>query len=83
MNIYALKIVTEYDRLQASFVGSTAIRTCNLKQAFIFRRTIIMRQTFMANESNIERKWYVIDAEGQTLGRLSSEVASILRGKIK
>ena len=41
-----------------------------------------MRQTFMANESNIERKWYVIDAEGQTLGRLSSEVASILRGKI-
>ena len=40
-----------------------------------------MRQTFMANESNIERKWYVIDAEGQTLGRLSSEVASILRGK--
>ena len=42
-----------------------------------------MRQTFMANESNIERKWYVIDAEGQTLGRLSSEVASILRGKHK
>ena len=36
-----------------------------------------MRQTFMANESNIERKWYVIDAEGQTLGRLSSEVAAI------
>ena len=71
------------NRLQASFVGSTAIRTCNLKQAFIFRRTIIMRQTFMANESNIERKWYVIDAEGQTLGRLSSEVASILRGKNK
>ena len=42
-----------------------------------------MRQTFMANESNIERKWYVIDAEGQTLGRLSTEVASILRGKHK
>jgi ribosomal protein L13 len=42
-----------------------------------------MRQTFMTNESNIERKWYVIDAEGQTLGRLSSEVASILRGKNK
>lgn len=42
-----------------------------------------MRQTFMANESNIERKWYVIDAAGQTLGRLSSEVASILRGKHK
>ncbi|RZI02828.1 50S ribosomal protein L13 [Staphylococcus condimenti] len=42
-----------------------------------------MRQTFMANESNIERKWYVIDVAGQTLGRLSSEVASILRGKHK
>ena len=42
-----------------------------------------MRQTFMANESNIERKWYVIDADGQTLGRLSSEVAAILRGKNK
>lgn len=42
-----------------------------------------MRQTFMANESNIDRKWNVIDAEGKTMGRLSSEVASILRGKHK
>ncbi len=42
-----------------------------------------MRSTFMANENNVERKWYVVDAEGQTLGRLSSEVASILRGKNK
>ncbi|MEB7801700.1 50S ribosomal protein L13 [Staphylococcus xylosus] len=42
-----------------------------------------MRQTFIANESNIERKWYVIDAEDKTLGRLSSEVAAILRGKNK
>ena len=39
--------------------------------------------TFMANQGNIERKWYVIDAEGKTLGRLASEVASILRGKKK
>jgi large subunit ribosomal protein L13 len=37
----------------------------------------------MANSQNIERKWYVIDAEGKTLGRLASEVASILRGKHK
>jgi large subunit ribosomal protein L13 len=37
----------------------------------------------MANSNNIERKWYVIDAEGKTLGRLASEVASILRGKHK
>ena len=31
----------------------------------------------------IERKWYVVDAEGQTLGRLSSEIAKVLRGKNK
>ena len=39
--------------------------------------------TFMPNETAIERKWYVIDAAGYTLGRLSSEVAKILRGKNK
>lgn len=42
-----------------------------------------MRTTFMANENNVERKWLLIDAEGQRLGRLASEVASILRGKHK
>ncbi|WP_019157117.1 50S ribosomal protein L13 [Robertmurraya massiliosenegalensis] len=42
-----------------------------------------MRTTFMANANNIERKWYVVDAAGMTLGRLTSEVASILRGKHK
>ena len=42
-----------------------------------------MRTTFMANSNTIERKWYVVDAEGKTLGRLASEVASILRGKHK
>lgn len=42
-----------------------------------------MRTTFMANAANIERKWYVVDAAGKTLGRLSSEIASILRGKHK
>ncbi|HDX9577386.1 50S ribosomal protein L13 [Bacillus cytotoxicus] len=42
-----------------------------------------MRTTFMAKANEVERKWYVVDAEGQTLGRLSSEVASILRGKNK
>jgi len=39
--------------------------------------------TFMANPQNIERKWYVVDAEGKTLGRLASQVAAILRGKHK
>ena len=43
----------------------------------------MMRTTFMAKANEIERKWYVIDAQGQTLGRLASEVASILRGKNK
>jgi len=40
-------------------------------------------KTFMANPANIERKWYVIDAEGKTLGRLAAEVAKLLRGKHK
>ena len=42
-----------------------------------------MKTTFIANESNIERKWYVVDAEGQTVGRLAAEVAKVLRGKHK
>ncbi|PAF12537.1 50S ribosomal protein L13 [Shouchella clausii] len=42
-----------------------------------------MRTTYMAKPNEVERKWYVVDAEGQTLGRLASEVASILRGKHK
>ena len=40
-------------------------------------------KSFMASPSTIERKWYVIDAADQTLGRLSTEVANILRGKNK
>ena len=39
--------------------------------------------TYMANPDKIESKWYVVDAEGQTLGRLASEVAKVLRGKNK
>ena len=42
-----------------------------------------MNTTFMASESTIERKWYVVDAQGCTLGRLSSEIAKVLRGKNK
>ena len=40
-------------------------------------------KTFMANESTITRKWYVVDAEGKTLGRLATQVASVLKGKHK
>ncbi len=39
--------------------------------------------TFMANPDKIDRKWYVVDAKGATLGRLAAEVASVLRGKNK
>ncbi len=40
-------------------------------------------KTFMANPQNVERKWFVVDAEDMILGRLASEVAAILRGKHK
>lgn len=43
----------------------------------------MQRQTTMANEKTIERKWYVIDAEGKNLGRLASEVSFVLTGKNK
>ena len=39
--------------------------------------------SYVAKASTIERKWFVVDAEGKTLGRLASEVASVLRGKRK
>ncbi len=39
--------------------------------------------SFMASTAAVERKWYVVDATGYTLGRLSSEIAKILRGKNK
>ncbi len=42
-----------------------------------------MRTTYMANAGNVERKWYIVDAAGQTVGRLSSQIASVLRGKNK
>ncbi len=40
-------------------------------------------KTFMASPATIDRKWYVVDATGMTLGRLAAEVASVLRGKKK
>ncbi|WP_127532403.1 50S ribosomal protein L13 [Paenibacillus kobensis] len=42
-----------------------------------------MRTTFMAKPNEVDRKWYVIDAEGKTLGRLASEAAALIRGKHK
>ncbi|NLJ95891.1 MAG: 50S ribosomal protein L13 [Clostridiales bacterium] len=40
-------------------------------------------KSFMASPATIEKKWYVVDASGHTLGRLSSEIAKVLRGKHK
>lgn len=40
-------------------------------------------KTYMAHAETVERKWYVVDAEGMPLGRLASKVAAILRGKNK
>ena len=40
-------------------------------------------KTYMAKGETVERKWYVVDADGMVLGRLASQVATILRGKHK
>ena len=45
--------------------------------------SILEMKTFVAKEHEIEKKWYSIDAEGKTLGRLASEIATLLRGKHK
>ncbi|MBU0687137.1 MAG: 50S ribosomal protein L13 [Candidatus Margulisbacteria bacterium] len=42
-----------------------------------------MRKTYSAKRENIDRKWYLVDAEGKILGRLATQVATILRGKHK
>ncbi len=40
-------------------------------------------KTFMQTKETVERKWYVVDAEGKTLGRLATQISSVLRGKHK
>jgi large subunit ribosomal protein L13 len=42
-----------------------------------------MYKTYSAKANDVERKWYVVDAEGETLGRLATRIATILRGKHK
>ena len=42
-----------------------------------------MKNTFMEKKETVKRNWYVIDAEGVTLGKLAVEVANLLRGKGK
>ena len=58
----------------------TDTRWCELE--LIFNGGNAMK-TFMASPATIDRKWYVVDATGMTLGRLASEVAKVLRGKNK
>jgi large subunit ribosomal protein L13 len=55
----------------------------NSLDKFCTLRRLLRMKSFMASPSTIERKWYVLDAADQTLGRLSTEVANILRGKNK
>jgi len=43
----------------------------------------ILQQTFSLKKSQIQKKWYIIDAEGKVLGRLATEIAHVLRGKHK
>ncbi|EKC55044.1 cysteine synthase A, partial [human gut metagenome] len=64
--------------------GSRCVRTFTFVEAAnLFKEEKSMNNTFMANPDKVERKWYVVDATGYTLGRLSSEIAKILRGKNK
>jgi len=44
---------------------------------------MIVKKTYVTKEEDVQREWYVIDASGQTLGRLAARVASVLRGKHK
>jgi hypothetical protein len=47
------------------------------------RKAAMISKTFMAKEEEVDKKWYVVDAAGQVLGRLASEIARRLRGKHK
>ena len=59
------------------------LRQIKRKRTGSFRNHRTPMKTYMANPDKIERKWYVVDAEGATLGRLASEIAKVLRGKNK
>ena len=52
-------------------------------QVFLYKKWRISMKTYSAKPLEVERKWYLIDAEGEILGRLATRVANILRGKNK
>ncbi len=62
--------------------GVLAIILSSFAVTFDESRANIMR-TYAAKESEIERRWYLVDAEGQVLGRLATRIADVLRGKHK
>ena len=65
-----MTICAGFITIRDSFLGAWKLGECNLK-------------TFMAKGEEVNRKWFVVDAEGEVLGRLASNVASVLRGKHK
>lgn len=58
------------------------IMGCQPKNCYLVKEDTHLN-TFMANAQNVERKWYVVDADGMVLGRIATQVANILRGKTK
>ena len=67
-------IICKYDVRRNSLHQSPGVNLFSIESTM---------KIYMANPDKIERKWYVVDAEGQTLGRLAAEVAKVLRGKNK
>lgn len=66
------------------FKPPTSLKQKLLAKRFDFKEvTLTMRTTYIAKQADIERKWYVVDASGKTLGRLASEIAKVLKGKNK
>ena len=48
-----------------------------------FSKAVVMATTYSAKAADIKRNWFIVDASGKTLGRLASQVASVLKGKTK
>ena len=77
----AAHIAFRYTRWREARLHGPLTRQGRGKRSFILEGNTV--STYMANPQNVERKWYVIDAEGMVFGRLASQVASMLRGKHK
>ncbi len=69
--------------LTLPFFAFISIQGCRKRQGATREVLTPEKTTVSAREKDIDRKWWVVDAEGQTLGRLSTQIATILRGKHK